>query len=182
MITYLRLLETPQDKEVFATLYETCYRQLYNRAFSLMKDPASAEDLVHETFLTVARNMDRINKENVLQNWNYLQTILQNLCFNALKKQKKVICHNMEAVGTWTVSEEDMETDYIGKEMADTLKELIWQLKYPYRQVICLQYYNNMSSAEIAKTLQLTRENVRQISRRAREQLRVKLEKMGYDT
>ena len=55
MITYLQLLDTQQEKTVFAVLYEKYHWQLYNRAMHLVKDSAAAEDLVHETFLTVTK-------------------------------------------------------------------------------------------------------------------------------
>ena len=42
MITYLQLLDTPQEKKAFTVLYEKYHRQLYNRAMHLMKDSAAA--------------------------------------------------------------------------------------------------------------------------------------------
>ena len=36
MITYLQLLDTQQEKTVFAVLYEKYHRQLYNRAMHLV--------------------------------------------------------------------------------------------------------------------------------------------------
>ena len=66
------------------------------------------------------------------------------------------------------------------KEKAELLKESILQMDYPYRQVTLLQYYNEMSSREIAETLGLSPDNVRQIARRAREQLKKKLTETGY--
>ena len=76
MITYLQLLDTQQEKTVFAVLYEKYHRQLYNRAMHLVKDSAAAEDLVHETFLTVTKNMDKIMGADYMKNWGYLLTIL----------------------------------------------------------------------------------------------------------
>ena len=69
MITYLQLLDTPQEKKAFTVLYEKYHRQLYNRAIHLMKDSAAAEDLVHDTFLRVTKNMDKIMEADHLKNW-----------------------------------------------------------------------------------------------------------------
>ena len=91
MIAYLQLLDTQQEKTVFAVLYEKYHRQLYNRAMHLVKDSAVAEDLVHETFLKVTKKMDKIMEADYLKNWGYLLTILQNLAFNEMKKQKKTM-------------------------------------------------------------------------------------------
>ena len=41
-------------------------------AMHLVKDSAAAEDLVHETFLTVTKNMDKIIGADYMKNWGYL--------------------------------------------------------------------------------------------------------------
>lgn len=89
MITYLQLLDTQQEKKAFTVLYEKYHQQLYNRAMHLMKDSAAAEDLVHDTFLRVTKNMDKIMEADHLKNWGYLLTILQHLAFTEMKKRKK---------------------------------------------------------------------------------------------
>lgn len=161
MITYLQLLDTPQEKKAFTVLYEKYHRQLYNRAMHLMKDSAAAEDLVHDTFLTVTKNMDKIMEADYLKNWGYLLTILQHLAFNEMKKRKKTLSHDLETDYGRTASEENID--------------------YPYRQVICLQYYNGLKTREIAEVMNLSRENVKKISQRAREKLKKQLIKRGYD-
>lgn len=181
MIAYLQLLDTQQEKTVFAVLYEKYHRQLYNRAMHLVKDSAVAEDLVHETFLKVTKNMDKIMEADYLKNWGYLLTILQNLAFNEMKKQKKTVFFDTETDYGRVISEEDVEGDYINRETAVLLAKLIRELDDPYRQVICLQYYNNMKTREIAEVLNLKRENVKKISKRAREKLKKKLIERGYD-
>lgn len=180
MITYLQLLDTQQEKTVFAVLYEKYHRQLYNRAMHLVKDSAAAEDLVHETFLTVTKNMDKIIGADYMKNWGYLLTILQHLTFNEMKKQKKISSHDMETDYGWTASEKNIEDEYISRETAVLLAKLIRQLDYPYRQVICLQYYNGMKTREIAEVMKLSRENVKKISKRAREKLKKQLIERGY--
>ncbi len=181
MITYLQLLDTPQEKKAFTVLYEKYHRQLYNRAMHLMKDSAAAEDLVHDTFLTVTKNMDKIMEADYLKNWGYLLTILQHLAFNEMKKRKKTLSHDLETDYGRTASEENIEDEYIRNETAVLLAKLIRQLDYPYRQVICLQYYNGLKTREIAEVMNLSRENVKKISQRAREKLKKQLIKRGYD-
>ena len=58
----------------------------------------------------------------------------------------------------------NIEDEYISRETAVLLAKLIRQLDYPYRQVICLQYYNGMKTREIAEVMNLSRENVKKIS------------------
>lgn len=78
------------------------------------------------------------------------------------------------------VPEENIEAEFIGKEMTEVVKNLIEQMEYPYKQVVLLQYYNKMKGRDIAETLHLKPENVRQIAKRAREQLKKQLKELGY--
>ncbi len=180
MINYLQLLNTQQEKDAFTALYDMYWRPLYNAAFEMIKSSAVAEDIVHETFLILIDNMDKVSRQEPLKTWNYLVTILRRLCIDMLRKQKKTILHDMESEDGWIASDDDIESDFIGKEMAELVRDLINQMDYPYKQVILLQYYNKMKGRDIAKTLNLKPENVRQIAKRARAWLRKQLKERGY--
>ncbi len=180
MINYLQLLNTQQEKDKFVTLYEMYSQPLYRAAFEMMKDHAASEDVVHETFLTLIDNMDKVMDREPMKNWNYLVTILRHRCIDVLRRQKKTMLHNMEGENTWNVSEENIEAEFIGKEMTEVVKNLIEQMEYPYKQMVLLQYYNKMKGRDIAETLHLKPENVRQIAKRAREQLKKQLKELGY--
>lgn len=86
----------------------------------------------------------------------------------------------METDHARTASDADIENDYMKQELGALLRDLILEMDYPYQDVIFLQYFHNMNSREIGDALHLKPENVRQIARRAREQLRKKLTERGY--
>lgn len=65
-------------------------------------------------------------------------------------------------------------------EAEEFLNTLIKGLKYPYREVIYLQYHNKLNSRQIAELLRTSPANVRKISSRAREQLKKGMQKKGY--
>lgn len=69
MLSYLLLLQTNEKKEKFILLYK-CYKDyLYHVAYHMVKEEERAEDMVHETFLTLISHMDGIDEEtyNVLK-------------------------------------------------------------------------------------------------------------------
>lgn len=180
MINYLQLLNTQQEKDRFVLLYQKYFQSLYYTAYEMLKDHAASEDIVHETFLRLIDNIDKVDEQEPLKTWNYLATIVRHLCIDSIRKQKKTILHDMETADNWFVSDDDIEAAYIGKEATELVKHLIEQMDYPYKQVLLLQYYNKMKSRDIAKTLDLKPENVRQIARRARIQLKELLKGRGY--
>ena len=180
MINYLQLLNTQQEKDKFISLYKMYFQPLYRTAFEMLKDHAASEDIVHETFLRLIDNIDKVDEQEPMKTWNYLAAIVRHLCIDSIRKQKKTILHDMEADDIWTVSDDDIEAAFIGKEMTELVKKLIQQMDYPYKQVLLLQYYNKMKGSDIAKTLDLKPENVRQIAKRAKAQLKKLLKERGY--
>jgi len=60
------------------------------------------------------------------------------------------------------------------------LIKLIMNLKYPYKEVLYLQYYNELGSKEIGEILSIKPDNVRKIASRARKILKEKMIEMGY--
>lgn len=180
MINYLQLLNTQQDKDKFTSLYNIYFQPLYTTALEMLKDHAASEDIVHETFLILIDNIDKVNEQESMKTWNYLVTIVRRLCIDSLRRQKKTIFYDMETEDDWTISDDDIEAEFIGKEMTELVKHLIQQMDYPYKQILLLQYYNKMKGKDIAKTLDLKPENVRQIAKRARTQLKKLLKERGY--
>ncbi|HIW60665.1 MAG TPA: sigma-70 family RNA polymerase sigma factor [Candidatus Anaerobutyricum avicola] len=181
MIQYLEALDTEEEKTVFREIYERFSRQLYRTAYYLMNDHAQTEDMVHETFMILTENMDKIEKVDNPKTWSYLSTILRHLCINALKRQQKTIAWEENIQDLHTFSENNSEENILHQEKIRLVRDLIRELKYPYRQVLCLQYYNEMSTKDIAATLNIKQDNVRQIARRAKEQLKKKWMERGYD-
>lgn len=169
MIQYLEALDTEEEKTVFREIYERFSRQLYRTAYYLMNDHAQTE------------NMDKIEKVDNPKTWSYLSTILRHLCINALKRQQKTIAWEENIQDLHTFSENNSEENILHQEKIRLVRDLIRELKYPYRQVLCLQYYNEMSTKDIAATLNIKQDNVRQIARRAKEQLKKKWMERGYD-
>ena len=180
MINYLQLLNTQQDKDKFVILYQRYFQPLYSTASEILKDHAASEDVVHETFLILIDHIDKVDEQASMKTWNYLATIVRRLCIDSLRRQKKTIFYDMETNDDWTISDDDIEAEFIGKETTELVKTLIQQMDYPYKQILLLQYYNKMKGRDIAKTLNLKPENVRQIAKRARMQLKKLLEKRGY--
>lgn len=61
------------------------------------------------------------------------------------------------------------------------LYEALSQLSVSKREVLLMQYFSRLSQKEIAAILQVTPENVRVLSYRAKKELKLYLEGNGYD-
>ena len=109
MINYLQLLNTQKEKNLFVSLYEMYSQPLYRAALSILKDNAAAEDMVHETFLTLINYIDRVTDKEPVRAWNYLLAILRHPCFVAPTERKTELPHDMVTDFAMTASDIDIE-------------------------------------------------------------------------
>ena len=90
MLIYLMSLDTEKERIKFVKIYDTYRNRMHYTANMILKDELNAEDMVHDTFLTLTDYLDRINEEDPVGTWNYIVTILKNKCYNFIKKNKKL--------------------------------------------------------------------------------------------
>lgn len=172
MFQYLLLLETDKEKEFFTSIYETHRDEMFFIAYSILHNRSDAEDVVHESFLSLIDHVDKIIDKQPYQVWYYMKTTVKHKCYNIYRQRH--LHEEVELDETW-MQEKDMEKgpellmeDY---ELQEAMTGLLKQLKTPYQEVLALQYYHEMSPAEIAKQMGKTPDNIRHISMRAKRKL-----------
>ena len=90
MFIYLMVLDTEEEKIKFVKIYDAYKDRMHYTASVILKDKLNAEDMVHDTFLTLTDYLDRIDEEDFTGTWNYIATILKNKCYNFIKRSKKI--------------------------------------------------------------------------------------------
>lgn len=178
MLIFLQALTTEDDKEKFEKLYRQYKYSMYKISWNILKNEKDAEDIVHESFWAIIENFDKINDIYSKKTWNYIIAIVRNKSINFYNSKK-----NHGTISYEDEMEEDCEDTTLGevveKEKIQILADIISQLSYPYKEVIYLQYYNDLSGEEIAKILGKSPENVRKIAQRARRMMKDCLLKGG---
>ena len=76
MYQYLLLLDTEQERKFFKELYREHKNEMYYIALKILNNESDAEDMVHETFLTLTENLPKMMDNPPQKNWNYILTIL----------------------------------------------------------------------------------------------------------
>lgn len=179
MLAYLMLIEDDNDRIKFEKLYLQYRLKMQYVAYEILQDEHEAENIVHDTFVTLIGVLDHVDESDCCKAWNYIVTILKNKCFNYLKRTKR-LCFYED--GFKELSDEtDINESCVRKELSELVAGLIQKLDYPEKEVILLQYYNGLKGKEIAEILGLSPVNVRQIAKRARQKLMRSLQKMGYE-
>ena len=162
------------DAHAFRELVERYTGSLYNLAFRLLHDQMEAENVAQEAFLRVILSLDRVRLDLPFK--PYLFRIAVNHCYDILRASRTRVTVDIDAAEE--IAQDAPEIlDYLEKqELSLRLHAAIESLPPHYRTVIILRYLNEFSYEEIAQTLNLPLNTVRTHLRRAKEQLKMKLE------
>lgn len=176
MFQLLELIENEEDREFCRKLSEQFDSAMYHVAYGILKNSADAEDVVQESYIEIINNLEKVSRENCHKAWNYIVTIVRSRAINVYRKRGrecKIGQDNIENL----IQELQGDGEIFELPDGSSMSELIGRMKYPYKEVLYLRYYNELSYDEIATVLNTTADNVRHISYRARKKLEDKLEK-----
>lgn len=157
---------------------ETLIRQYGNdvlrTAYMYVKDIHSAEDIFQDVFIKVNQKLSTFEGNSSIKTWIIRITI--NTCKDYLKS-----AWNRRVVPMMDYQEDAIisETDYDEVESQDTkelIKKSVLSLPEKYKDVVLCVYFQEMSIAEAAKTLQIAEGTAKSRLSRAREKLKTILE------
>lgn len=170
MLVYLQMLETPEDRSKFETLYLEYRDYMYRVAFSILNNPQDAEDAVHHAFVKIAENIKKINKPVCLKTKGYAVTIVRNRAIDVYRMKRAhpqtEYCDGIKG----------MQVEYDGD---NRLAACIMKLNERERAVIMLKHHYGYDMKEIAKMLDISYRNALQIEQRAKAKLRALCEEEG---
>jgi len=143
-------------------------------AYMYVKDIHVAEDIFQEVFIKVYKNLSTFVGNSSIKTWIIRITI--NTCKDYLKS-----AYNRRVVPMMEYQEDAIstESDYDKVEKQDTdhlIKESVLSLPAKYRDVVLCVYFNDMSIAEAAKTLNIAEGTAKSRLARARQKLKDILE------
>lgn len=161
-------------KEEFSENIRSHTLHMYRLAFSILRNPQDAEDVVSEAVLRAYENLGSLRSKERFRAW-----ILQITANEA----KKLYVRNKRVN---TVEWEDNMSDDVSGGMLPAfydehheLWDAVMKLDRDFRDVIVLFYYEQFSIREIAKVLKCREGTVKSRLHRAKGQLRVMLQDNG---
>jgi RNA polymerase sigma-70 factor (ECF subfamily) len=170
------------DPQALAALFEAYADRIYRLALSLLRDPAAAEDIVQETFVSAITHLDRFEGRSSLGTWLY--RVGYNASLDWLRRRKDEPLPPDEpgdesdavplprSLVEWTLTPESRQAE---GEMAAELDRAIGELSEGLRVVFLLRDVDELSTQETADALGLTEGAVKVRLHRARLALREKL-------
>ncbi|EXM40177.1 hypothetical protein RASY3_07330 [Ruminococcus albus SY3] len=172
------------NKNAFKDLYEEYYDRLYFFVLKNVDSKEAAEDITQDTFLKSMEKIDSLEKPENYVSW--LHSIAYNKCTDMFRSRKSDVYFDTDeefeaAMESHSLNEpimvpEDYATD---KDRARQLKAMIDSLKPDMKSALILYYYNDMNLADVAKTMGIPENTVKQKLFRARKKLKSKIEEMA---
>jgi RNA polymerase sigma-70 factor (ECF subfamily) len=137
-------------------------------AMSFTKEIHLAEDIVSETFLRAARHCIGYN-ELPARAWFY--KVARNIAIDIVRKRGRIEYGEMEeAIDDSTNTNPEFSIER--SEEAEALTVCLSKIPEPYRTVLILKEYENLTYGEIAKVIGVSMDNVKVMLFRGRQKLR----------
>lgn len=150
------------DKDTFCRLVRQNEKAMYSVSFSILSNESDAADAISEALYRAYKNLDTLKNEYAFKPW--ILRIVRNCAVELVRSNK-----NLLSIDDVEVEESSGENDIV---TALTLRKAVEQLKQPYREVVVLYYYEDLSIAQISKITGASVVTAKQQLSRARKMLR----------
>lgn len=164
------------DVDAYGDLMSRYEPRLLRYVVSLVHDPDSAADVVQETFIKAYQNLRGFNDAYKFSSWIY--RIAHNEALNAIRRDRH-INHDADASESAPSYEptimHSIDQTILAADVANCLEEL----EPKYREVLLLQFYENMKYGEIADVLHVPPSTVGVWASRAKAKLQKICRKKG---
>lgn len=154
---------TLTDKDEFCEHIRLCENAMYSLAFSVVRNEYDAGEVVSEAIYRAYKNLDTLKNDNSFNVW--ILCIVHNTAVEMIRKNSKIIPTD-EIPDTVDNNTENTIVTNIA------LRDAVNSLKQPYRTVVVLFYYENLSVLKIAQITGTNIVTVKKQLSRARKMLR----------
>ena len=154
-------------------LVERYKRPVYTLAYRLLGNPSDAEDAAQETFVRAYTRLASYQPGSRFGSW--LLSITSHWCIDFLRRRRAI---SLEAAGIVAGepigpagAEDHPEAVALQSERQREVRQWLASLPEPYRSVLVLRYWHDLSYAEISQTTGLPVSTIRMRLFRARQLL-----------
>ena len=152
--------------EAFSELVRRNERIIYNLAYRFMRDWTLAEDMAQEAFLKAYRLLHGFRGDCTFSTWLYRVT--SSVCLTEIHRRKRRGEVELTPVHARKASVDPQEVT----DMPELVRRCVTKLPKRYATIVTLYYLQEVSYAEIAKTMKIPMGTLKIWMHRARLELR----------
>mgnify|MGYP004680094599 CR=1 FL=1 len=169
MIIYLQMLDTAADQDKFERLYLRYKNRMFAVARRILRSEQDAEDAVHQAFLSIIENFEKISEIECPETRAYIVIIVERKAIDIIRGRKRFA--------------DEFDEELAGLEFPlpgdHGLADAMARLPARYREVLLLRFDCGYTAAELADMLEMKPPAVRKLIWRAKAALALELEKEG---
>ncbi len=164
-----------RDKKAYAELFDVCYAQLHELAYTYVLDYDVADDIVQEVLITL---YERAGVSDIASLPSYLRISVRNRSLNYLRDLSLEIQHRNLYIQEFSQREELDECEMVA--VYDVLKREVSNLPKSCREICRLRFYDGMKIREIAEALSLSEGTVKAQLHRALTAIKDAMKEEGF--
>ncbi len=155
------------ERQKFTEIYETYSGKLYGVCLHYVHSPATAEDLLHDSFIVIFSSLENLRDHSRLEPWMY--SIVRNIAYKHLRSSGRMPQDNIE-----DIPEPVMEdtTVHFSEIPLDELLKAVDSLPEQYGKVFRLSVLDGLSHKEIGEILGIAPHSSSSNLARAKKMLR----------
>jgi RNA polymerase sigma-70 factor (ECF subfamily) len=138
------------DRDAFRLLFESYKDRVYSIAFHFCSDENSARDITQQVFLRLFTSISQFRHDAEFTTWLY--RLVANMCIDEQRRQRRFLFFG-DKTEIKDPGKRYVEEHYVRREMADSVKTAIAELKPKLRIAILLKYFEDLSYEEMASVL-----------------------------
>ena len=166
------------DRLAMQVLFARHHVRVYRFVLRLVRNEATAEDLISEVFLDVWRQAGKFEGRSAASTW--MLSIARFKALSVLRKRTEEELDE-ETAGAIEDRSDDPEVSLAKKDKAAMLRQCLSKLSAEHREVVDLVYYHEKSVEEVAGIVGIPEATVKTRMFYARRKLSELLEEQGID-
>ncbi len=170
LMFYMSLIDNDDDRAKFEILYNKYRKRMLSTADSVLHNKEDAEDVVHETFIKIARNMRSIGDPDSSETLSYVMKAAKNTAIN-LSKKKSTENKHIQLEEVENISDRQFLEKLRIQENFDEVVKAIRSLNDTYRDVLFYYFVRGMKAKDIADLLGRSNSAVQQQIIRGKKKL-----------
>jgi RNA polymerase sigma-70 factor (ECF subfamily) len=166
------------DRLAMQVLFARHHVRVYRFVLRLVRNEATAEDLISDVFLDVWRQAGKFEGRSAVSTW--MLSIARFKALSALRRRPEEELDE-ETAGAIEDQSDDPEVTLAKKDKGSVLRECLTRLSAEHREIVDLVYYHEKSVEEAAQIVGIPEATVKTRMFYARKKLSELLKERGID-
>lgn len=181
MLLCIMTIQNESDRNAVEQLYRQNYKSMMYIALCILKDRSKAEDAVSQAFLRIIDKLEKFSFENCNKTRGLIGILVKDICYDMLRVESRQTPIDLTKHDLPADSEDFPYESLLSSENYKTLMEALGELNEKSSHILKLKYIYEYSDDEIARLLNISKENVRVRVHRAKASLLRTLKERGID-